>query len=44
MKNVENVKLTSAEMANLWISYQNDTMAICVTKHFLFRTDLLKTM
>ncbi|WP_234410503.1 DUF3231 family protein [Caldalkalibacillus mannanilyticus] len=28
-------KLTSAEMANLWTSYQNDTAAICVFHHFL---------
>jgi hypothetical protein len=30
-----NPKLTSAEMANLWTSYQNDTAAICVINHFL---------
>lgn len=36
MKDTEdNPKLSSAEMANLWTSYQNDTMAICVFKHFL---------
>jgi hypothetical protein len=30
-----NVKLTAAEIANLWTSYQNDTMAICVIQYFL---------
>jgi hypothetical protein len=30
-----NIHFTSAEMANLWTSFQNDTMAICVLKHFL---------
>jgi hypothetical protein len=31
----ETIKITSAEMANLWTSYQNDTMAICFIKHCL---------
>jgi hypothetical protein len=30
METKENVKLTSGEMANLWASYLNDTMALCV--------------
>jgi hypothetical protein len=39
MENSGNIKLTSAEMASLWISYQNDTMSICVMKHFLCHID-----
>jgi hypothetical protein len=35
MESRRNVKLTSAEMANLWTSYMNDTMAICTIKQFL---------
>jgi hypothetical protein len=36
MKDMEhNPKLTSAEMASIWTSYLNDTMAICAIKHFL---------
>jgi hypothetical protein len=30
-----NVELTSAEISNLWISYQNDSMAICGIQFFL---------
>ncbi|TFB18510.1 DUF3231 family protein [Filobacillus milosensis] len=29
------VKLTAAEISNLWMNYQNDTMAGCVIKYFL---------
>lgn len=29
------VKLTSAELSNLWTSYQSDTMALCGFKYFL---------
>ncbi|TCP20338.1 uncharacterized protein DUF3231 [Scopulibacillus darangshiensis] len=36
MKKAQNLPpLTSAEIANLWISYQNDTMAVCIYKYFL---------
>jgi hypothetical protein len=31
----DNIRITSAEMENLWTSYQNDTMAICFIKHCL---------
>jgi hypothetical protein len=31
----DKIHFTSAEMANLWTSFQNDTMKICVIKHFL---------
>jgi hypothetical protein len=30
-----NIKLTSAEIANLWSSYQSDSMAICTMGTFL---------
>jgi hypothetical protein len=30
-----NVRLTSAEIANLWTQYMNDSMAACVTSYFL---------
>lgn len=29
------IKLTSAEIANLWTSYFNDTLAVCTIGHFL---------
>lgn len=35
MEQKNSVELTSAEMANLWTSYQNDSLAICVIKYFL---------
>jgi hypothetical protein len=28
-------KLTATEMANLWASYQNDSMSLCILKYFL---------
>lgn len=31
--------LTSAEISNLWISFQNDSMAICAIRHFLAHCD-----
>jgi hypothetical protein len=31
----KNVKLTSAEITNLWTSYMNDSAAICQLRHFL---------
>ncbi|MFD1362897.1 DUF3231 family protein [Lentibacillus salinarum] len=31
----ESVKLTSAELSQLWISYQNDTASICILTYFL---------
>lgn len=31
----KSIKLTSAELSQLWASYQNDTGSICVLKHFL---------
>ncbi|WP_199623126.1 DUF3231 family protein [Paenibacillus alkalitolerans] len=33
------VRLTSPEMASLWTSYLNDTMAICVMKHVLNKVE-----
>ncbi|CDQ40001.1 MULTISPECIES: DUF3231 family protein [Virgibacillus] len=35
MENEKNIRLTSAELSQLWASYQNDTGSICVLKHFL---------
>ncbi|WP_010531183.1 DUF3231 family protein [Lentibacillus jeotgali] len=35
MEPIHNASLTSAEISQLWASYQNDTLAICVMKHFL---------
>ncbi|MBP1990022.1 DUF3231 family protein [Paenibacillus eucommiae] len=34
-----NLKLTSAEIANIWTNYQNDTMAICTLSSFLQHVD-----
>lgn len=35
MQTEHHIDLTSAEMANLWTTYQNDTMIICVIKYAL---------
>ncbi|WP_347834852.1 DUF3231 family protein [Gracilibacillus sp. JCM 18860] len=35
METEKNIKLTSAELSQLWASYQNDSGSICVLKHFL---------
>jgi hypothetical protein len=32
-------ELTSAEISNLWMSFQNDSMAICAIRHFLAHCD-----
>jgi hypothetical protein len=34
-----NIKLTSAEIANLWSSYQNDSLAICTIGTFLSKVE-----
>ncbi|WP_248929672.1 DUF3231 family protein [Paenibacillus hamazuiensis] len=34
MEAEHNNRLTSAEIAHLWISYTNDTMAVCILKYF----------
>ncbi|QGQ98102.1 DUF3231 family protein [Paenibacillus psychroresistens] len=34
-ENEHNIRLTSVEITNLWLSYSNDSMAICVLKYFL---------
>lgn len=31
----QNIRLTSAELSQLWASFQNDSGSICVLKHFL---------
>jgi hypothetical protein len=33
------IRLTSTEVASLWTSYQNDTMAICVIKYMLAKVE-----
>ncbi len=35
MPDMQNIKLTSAELSQLWASYQNDSGSICVLKHML---------
>lgn len=35
MQNEHNVRLTSAELANLWTQFMNDSMAACVLSHYL---------
>ncbi|WP_106497905.1 DUF3231 family protein [Lentibacillus sp. Marseille-P4043] len=35
MSTEQNIKLTSAELSQLWTSYQNDSGSICMLKHFL---------
>ncbi|WP_174615765.1 DUF3231 family protein [Virgibacillus ihumii] len=35
MANKSVVKLTSAEISQIWASYQNDTASICILKYFL---------
>jgi hypothetical protein len=39
MQTDHNVRLTSAEMASLWTTYMNDSMAICVLKYFLAKVE-----
>jgi hypothetical protein len=34
-----NIRLTTAEIGNLWLSYQNDSMAICILKYFLAKVE-----
>lgn len=35
MQTNHNTRMTSAEISNLWGSYQNDTLAVCVLRYFL---------
>ncbi|MFC3039808.1 DUF3231 family protein [Virgibacillus xinjiangensis] len=39
MENEYHVRLSSAEIANLWTTYQGDTMSICVFNYFLKHVD-----
>jgi spore coat protein CotF len=39
METKRNIRLTSAEIGNLWISYMSDSMAICVLKYFLEKVE-----
>ncbi|MGD6833963.1 DUF3231 family protein [Sutcliffiella halmapala] len=34
-----NLKLTSAEIATLWTTYQNDTLSVCITEYFLAKNE-----
>ncbi|MFD2924153.1 DUF3231 family protein [Halobacillus naozhouensis] len=38
-KSQPNLRLTASELGMLWTSYINDSMAICVLKHFLAKAD-----
>jgi hypothetical protein len=35
MPTEHNIRLTSAELADLWTTYLTDSMTICVVKHFI---------
>jgi hypothetical protein len=39
MANSHESELTASEISNLWVSYQNDSMASCVLKHFKAHCD-----
>ncbi|MGY0693414.1 DUF3231 family protein [Virgibacillus sp. FSP13] len=39
MEQKDNIRLTSAELSQLWTSYMNDSMAICVIKYFLVHAE-----
>lgn len=39
MQTEHNIRLTSAELAELWAAYMNDSMAICVLKYFLNKVE-----
>src|SRR4051812_40925584 len=39
LKTEHNIKLTSAEIANLWSSYQNDSLAVCTIGTFLSKVE-----
>ena len=43
MELTHSTPLTATELAHLWTSYQNDTMAICGIKYFLAHIDDLST-
>jgi len=39
MEKEHNIRLTSAELSSLWMTYLGDTMSICVFKYFLNKVD-----
>jgi hypothetical protein len=39
MKTEHNIRITSAELANLWNTYMNDSMAVCVLQYFLEKVE-----
>jgi hypothetical protein len=42
MESEHNVRLTSAEIAQLWANYMNDTMGHCMLKYFLNKVEDLE--
>jgi hypothetical protein len=38
-KSEHNIRLTTSEIGSLWSKYQNDSMVICVMKHFLEKVE-----
>ncbi|MET3291014.1 UNVERIFIED_CONTAM: spore coat protein CotF [Brevibacillus sp. OAP136] len=43
MGNERNIRLTSAEIGNLWITYMSDSMAVCVITYFLEKVEDAET-
>ncbi|MEH7086950.1 DUF3231 family protein [Neobacillus drentensis] len=39
MQSEKNIKLTSAEISQLWSAYMNDSLSICVLKYFLAKAE-----
>jgi hypothetical protein len=39
METQKNIRLTAAELSQLWTSFQNDTMSICMLKYFLDKVE-----
>jgi hypothetical protein len=39
MESETNVKLTSAELSQLWVSYMNDSMTVCIVKYFMEKAE-----
>jgi hypothetical protein len=39
MKSEHDIKLTSAEISQLWFNYMNDSMSICILKYFLRKVE-----
>jgi hypothetical protein len=39
MKTAHNIRITSAELSNLWTTYMNDSLAKCVLSYFLKKVE-----